>query len=84
MRNGSRLRLCFLASQAIRVAVARITAALSKRFFGLRAPALLGEIWHTEFGRWDSVFRRFRRWAVKGVFEILSRHYPAIRISNTP
>ena len=26
---------------------------------------------HPEFGRWNSIFRRFRRWAVKGVFEIL-------------
>jgi transposase len=24
---------------------------------------------HGEFGRWNSVFRRFRRWAKKGVFE---------------
>ena len=26
---------------------------------------------HPEFGRWNSIFRRFRRWAAKGVFEIL-------------
>jgi transposase len=24
---------------------------------------------HSEFGNWNSVFQRFRRWAVKGVFE---------------
>ncbi len=24
---------------------------------------------HPEFGNWNSVFQRFRRWAVKGVFE---------------
>jgi transposase len=24
---------------------------------------------HKEFGCWNSVFRRFRRWAIKGVFE---------------
>lgn len=24
---------------------------------------------HREFGHWNSVFRRFRRWAQKGVFE---------------
>ena len=24
---------------------------------------------HREFGHWNSVFRRFRRWACKGVFE---------------
>ena len=26
---------------------------------------------HARFGNWNSVFRRFRRWAVKGVFESL-------------
>jgi len=26
---------------------------------------------HERFGRWNSVFRRFRRWAWKGVFESL-------------
>jgi transposase len=26
---------------------------------------------HPEFGLWNSIFRRFRRWATKGVFEIL-------------
>jgi transposase len=26
---------------------------------------------HQRFGRWNSVFRRFRRWAQKGVFESL-------------
>ena len=26
---------------------------------------------HREFGNWNSVFRRFRRWARKGVFESL-------------
>ncbi len=26
---------------------------------------------HARFGRWNSVFRRFRRWAQKGVFESL-------------
>ena len=44
MRSGSGLRLCFLASPAIRVAAARITAAFLKRFFGLPAPARLGGI----------------------------------------
>ena len=24
---------------------------------------------HREFGRWNSIFRRFRRWARKGVFD---------------
>jgi transposase len=24
---------------------------------------------HAEFGNWNSVFQRFRRWALKGVFE---------------
>ena len=26
---------------------------------------------HAELGHWNSVFKRFRRWAVKGVFERL-------------
>ena len=29
---------------------------------------------HEKFGRWNSVFRRFRRWAQKGVFETLFQH----------
>jgi hypothetical protein len=37
MPNGSVLRLRFVASPEIRVAAARITAAFSKRFFGLPA-----------------------------------------------
>jgi len=37
---------------------------------------------HPEFGRWNSIFRRFRRWAVFSRFSL--RRYPAIRISNTP
>ena len=28
---------------------------------------------HPEFGRWNSVFQRFRRWALKGVFERIFR-----------
>ena len=87
MGSGSGLRLGFLASPAIRVAAGRITSpeALSKRFFGLPAPARAWRDLHPEFGRWNSIFRRFRRWAAKGVFRILfKRRYPAIRISNTP
>jgi transposase len=36
--------------------------------------ARVGAPWRdlpAEFGRWNSVFQRFRRWAVKGVFERL-------------
>jgi transposase len=29
---------------------------------------------HERFGRWNSVFRRFRRWALKGVFEAVFKH----------
>lgn len=25
----------------------------------------------TRFGNWNSIFRRFRRWAIKGIFDIL-------------
>ena len=37
-----------------------------------------------EFGLWNSVFKRFRRWVRARVFERISRPYPANRISNTP
>ena len=29
---------------------------------------------HEKFGHWNSVFRRFRRWALKGVFEVVFQH----------
>ena len=29
---------------------------------------------HEKFGRWNSVFRRFRRWALKGVLERVFQH----------
>lgn len=29
---------------------------------------------HEKFGNWNSVFRRFRRWAEKGVFEAIFKH----------
>lgn len=34
---------------------------------------------HESFGNWNSVFRRFRRWAVKGVFEAIFK-----RLSGEP
>src|SRR5580704_14455234 len=37
---------------------------------------------HPEFGRWNSIFRRFRRWAAKVFSRFSSRRYPTIRISN--
>lgn len=36
--------------------------------------ASTGAAWRdlpTSFGNWNSIFRRFRRWAIKGVFDIL-------------
>jgi transposase len=29
---------------------------------------------HEQFGNWNSVFRRFHRWALKGVFETIFKH----------
>lgn len=35
------------------------------------------------FGVWNSVFRRFRRWAKAGIFRGYSRRYRASRTSST-
>lgn len=37
----------------------------------------------TAFGNWNSVFRRFRRWAKAGCSSGFSKAYGASRISNT-
>jgi uncharacterized protein with PIN domain len=48
---------------------ARTIGAFSKRLLGT---ARSGSPWrdlHAEFGKWNSGFKRLRRWAVNGVFE---------------
>ena len=76
MGSGSGLRLGFLASPAIRVAAGRITAALSKRFFGLPAPARLGGICILNLGGGIRSFGAFaagrRRVFSRSLFKALS------------
>jgi transposase len=37
-----------------------------------------------EFGNWNNVFKRFRRWVQAAVFERIFGVYPANRTSNMP
>jgi transposase len=64
------LRRFFPASPATPVGAATTTAVFSKPFFGSRTGSPWRDL-HPDFGLWNSIFRRFRRWATKGVFEIL-------------
>jgi transposase len=69
MRNGSEWRRFFLASPVIR-------SAANNRLFleAVLWMARAGAPWRdlpNQFGNWNSTFKRFRRWAKKGVFESL-------------
>jgi hypothetical protein len=59
----------FSGKWATPAARARTIGAFSKRLLGT---ARSGSPWrdlHAEFGKWNSGFKRLRRWAVNGVFE---------------
>lgn len=47
-----------------------------------------GAVWRdlpASFGNWNSNFRRFRRWAIKGVFDVLFERLSSARvIPNSP
>ena len=70
MRNGDASRRGFQARTATGAAAAQTIGCLWMRLWVLRT----GSLWRDlpeEFGNWNSVFQRFRRWAIKGVWESL-------------
>ncbi len=52
------------------VGAARITGGLSRRYCGLREPAAPGATCQ-RFGRWNTVFKRYRDWVKADVFKRL-------------
>ena len=69
MSNGDRLRRLFRGRKGIQAALEK-TIACSWR--GSLWIARTGSPWRdlpAYFGKWFSVWKRFRRWALKGVFE---------------
>ena len=70
MTSGSGLNRCWTAKPGIAAGAEQTIDCLLKRYSGWREPALRGAIYHLPSDR-DTVFRRFSRWADKGVWQTL-------------
>jgi putative transposase len=68
MRNGSELRQSFRASRAIPVATGENNRLFVEAVLWLARTGAPGRDLPAEFGNWNSIFRRFRRWAKSGVW----------------
>jgi transposase len=53
---------------------------LWKGFYGSCAQERRGETCRKYFGKWSTVWKRFRRWALKGVLEKVSKPYLGTRL----
>src|SRR5712671_1988522 len=70
MSNGHRL---FPGRKGIPAALEKAIACSLRRSYGLRARVRLGATCRRIFGKWFLVWKRFRRWALKGAFEKIFR-----------
>ena len=71
MNFGSRCGPCCRVKPVILEQLVTTIVSLWKRFFGACGQGRLGVTCPRGFGNWNSVFKRFRRWANAGVFESL-------------
>jgi hypothetical protein len=69
MRNGSGFRRCFPVKLVTLAVVGLIIGYSWKPFSGLLGRVRLGAICRRRPGTGTRAFQRFRRWALKGVFE---------------